>query len=96
MEFFRKANAKTLRDFRNNFYEKFLDKREECIENSINKIYKEKKMDKDMIQTRLNDKVLIFKKAIHEIEKRDKHQIIMNTAKDKKSTKLIMGLEIDN
>ena len=84
LDFFKNATGKIIHDFRTNFYERFLDKRDNCIENQVNKIYKEKKMDKDMIQTRLNDKILIFQKSIYELERKDKHQIITSTAKDRK------------
>jgi len=49
LDFFKNANGKTIHEYRNNFYQKFLQKRDSCIENQVNKIYKEKKMDKDMI-----------------------------------------------
>ena len=49
VDFFKNATRRTIHDFKINFYERFLEKRENCIENQVNKIYKEKKMDKDMI-----------------------------------------------
>ena len=49
LDFFNNASGKTIHEFRLNFYDKFLEKRENCIENQVDKIYKEKKLDKDLI-----------------------------------------------
>ena len=60
MNHFKNASKREMFDLRGRFISKFLSIRNKFIINTTNKIYKAEELNKEIIQTRLNDKILIF------------------------------------
>ena len=58
-------------DYRKNFVRIFDKLRNKNILNDINKINQNHRLDKELIQTRLNDKILKFKKSVLEMTRQD-------------------------
>jgi len=70
VSYFQNAPVKDIVKMRHNFMGSFKDVRNRYIRNSINKIYKAQELNRDIIQTRLNDKIMIFQKALHDLPKK--------------------------
>ena len=68
--------------------------RNEAIYNQVNN-FVVKNPYRDKIQTRLQDKILIFKDPTTELTKKSVHDIIQKMAKAKKGSTIITGFELD-
>jgi len=84
LEKFQRARRKDMIKIRKDFMTNFLEIREECKRNCIDKVYESKEIDRKQVQTRLNDKVLIFRKPLHELPKKVQHDIVQNSTMLKK------------
>ena len=67
---FKHATRHAMSNYRKDFTRTFLKTRQTMIRNDIGKDFKNKKMEKERIQTRLNDKILIFKKSVEELPRK--------------------------
>ena len=84
MQKMRLADRKTLRDLRCDFFNAFLIMRNQMIRNQTQKMEEKEEVKNSNVHTKLNQNVLTFTKAIHELPRRNQHNIIQNVAKEKK------------